>query len=89
MFHAPGVQVVASVPVAGPVPPGTSVWATGNDGQRIDFETGHGVLEDFGVTIVTYNVDPARNAPDQLPAFVKSEIAKWARIIKEADIKLD
>jgi tripartite-type tricarboxylate transporter receptor subunit TctC len=34
-------------------------------------------------------VDPARNAPDQLPAFVKSEIAKWARIIKEADLKLD
>ena len=34
-------------------------------------------------------VDPARNVPDQLPAFVKSEIAKWARIIKEADIKLE
>src|SRR5215813_8070955 len=33
--------------------------------------------------------DPARKIPDQLPAFVKSEIAKWARIIKEADIKLD
>ena len=39
-------------------------------------------LDDLGV-------DPAAGPPEQLADFQKSEIAKWAKVVKTANIKLE
>jgi tripartite-type tricarboxylate transporter receptor subunit TctC len=33
--------------------------------------------------------DVVSNTPEQFSAYIKSEIAKWARMIKDTGIKLD
>ncbi len=33
--------------------------------------------------------DPVGNSPEEFGAFMKSESAKWARVIKEASIRAD
>lgn len=32
---------------------------------------------------------PLTSSPDELAAFIKSEMAKWAKIVKESGVKLD
>ena len=34
------------------------------------------------------NVDYRENTPDEFGAFVKAEMEKWSRVVKEANIKL-
>jgi tripartite-type tricarboxylate transporter receptor subunit TctC len=34
-------------------------------------------------------IDPVGNAPAEFTAFLKDEVAKWAKVIREANVKLD
>ena len=33
--------------------------------------------------------DVRTNAPDEFAAFIRSETAKWAKVVKDANIKVD
>ena len=33
--------------------------------------------------------EPVGNAPEEFDALIKSEIAKWAKVVKEAGLKVD
>ena len=55
------INMIVNPALKGPVPAGTNIWALGDSGQRIDFETGHGIAEEFSVIPTSYNVDSARN----------------------------
>ena len=37
--------------------------------------------------IIAQGAEPVGSTPEQLAAFMKSETAKWARVIKEAKIR--
>jgi tripartite-type tricarboxylate transporter receptor subunit TctC len=37
--------------------------------------------------LVAQGVDPAGNAPDEFAAYLRSEIVKWANVIKAAGVK--
>jgi len=39
--------------------------------------------------LVAQGADPVGSSPDEFAAFMKSETAKWARVIKEANIRVD
>ncbi len=39
--------------------------------------------------LVAQGADPVGSSPDEFAAFMKAETAKWARLIKEADIRAD
>ena len=56
--------------------------------QRLSTEI-RGVLGmiDIRATLVAQAIDPAPSTPEQFTAFVKAEIAKWARAVKTAGIK--
>jgi tripartite-type tricarboxylate transporter receptor subunit TctC len=34
-------------------------------------------------------LDPGGNTPDEFAAFQKAEIAKWAKVVKDGNIKAD
>jgi tripartite-type tricarboxylate transporter receptor subunit TctC len=34
-------------------------------------------------------IEPVTSTPEQMTAYVKTETAKWAQVIKQADIKVD
>jgi len=34
-------------------------------------------------------VDPVANTPEEFAAFQKAEIAKWAKVIKEGNVKVE
>jgi tripartite-type tricarboxylate transporter receptor subunit TctC len=47
------------------------------------------LLPDIKARILQTNNEPAPTSPEEYDAFVKSEVAKWTKVIKEAGIKFD
>lgn len=39
--------------------------------------------------LVDAGVEPVTSTPDEMAAYVKSETAKWAEVIKQGDIKIE
>jgi len=39
--------------------------------------------------MIGMGIDPVGSSPEEFSAFIKSESIKWARIIKEAQVKPD
>lgn len=54
--------IIVNGVLTGSVDAGVNCWAVGDSGQRIDFEVGHGLAEEFAAPAVSYAVDAARNA---------------------------
>ena len=46
-------------------------------------------MPDVRSRLATQGADPVASAPDQFDAFIKSEIAKWAKVVKENGLKVD
>jgi tripartite-type tricarboxylate transporter receptor subunit TctC len=44
---------------------------------------------DMKARLLEQGADPVTMSPDQMRAFVKNEVAKWTRVVKTVDIKLD
>jgi tripartite-type tricarboxylate transporter receptor subunit TctC len=42
---------------------------------------------DTGRKMLTFAIDPLTSTPDELGAFIETEIAKWAKVVKEAGIE--
>ena len=38
--------------------------------------------------LATLGFDPIGNSPDEFGAWIKTEVAKWAKVIRDANIKL-
>jgi len=46
-------------------------------------------MPDISERLSAQGSDPVGSSPDEFGAFMKSETAKWARVIKEANIRAD
>jgi tripartite-type tricarboxylate transporter receptor subunit TctC len=46
-------------------------------------------LPDVKARLAAQAADPIGNSPEQFDAFIKSEIAKWAKVVKENRLKVD
>ena len=46
-------------------------------------------LPDIRERLMAQGTDPVGSTPDDFGAFMKAETAKWARVIKEANIRAD
>ena len=46
-------------------------------------------LPDVKTRLASLDADPVATTPDQFDAFIKAEMAKWARVVKEARLKID
>ena len=46
-------------------------------------------MPDARSRLATQGADPVASTPDQFDAFIKSEIAKWAKVVKENGLKVD
>ncbi len=46
-------------------------------------------LPDMRERLEALGVDPAGNTPDEFAAFQKAEVAKWAKVVKDAKITAD
>lgn len=46
-------------------------------------------LPDIRERLLSQGLDPAANTPEQFGAMVKTEVAKWAKVIQESGIKFD
>ena len=56
------VGIIVNGVLKGSIPAGTAIWALGNSTQRVDFEIGQGLAEEFAAVAVDYPVDAAINA---------------------------
>jgi tripartite-type tricarboxylate transporter receptor subunit TctC len=58
--------------------------------SRINAELGKiGATADMKARLLDQGADPVTMTPEQMRAFVKNELAKWARVVKTVGIKLD
>jgi tripartite-type tricarboxylate transporter receptor subunit TctC len=46
-------------------------------------------LEDVKEALAKQGAEPAVSTPEEFSAFVRSELAKWAKVVKAADIRVD
>jgi tripartite-type tricarboxylate transporter receptor subunit TctC len=46
-------------------------------------------MPDVKDRLASLGFDPIANTPEQFAAYIKSEIAKWAKVVREASIKVD
>ena len=46
-------------------------------------------LPDLGARLAELGIEGIGNSPDEFAAVIKSEIPKWAKVIKDAGIKAD
>jgi len=46
-------------------------------------------LPDVKARLAMQGADPIGSSPEQFDAFIKSEIAKWAKVVKENGLKVD
>lgn len=46
-------------------------------------------LPDVKARLATQAADPIASSPEQFDAFIKSEVAKWAKVVKENRLKVD
>jgi tripartite-type tricarboxylate transporter receptor subunit TctC len=46
-------------------------------------------LPDVKERLASFGLDPVANTPEEFGAFIKSEIARWGTVIKDANIKVD
>lgn len=58
--------------------------------NRVNAEVGRILRQpDVRERILVTGSEPAPNTPDEFNSYIKSEVAKWIRVIKESGIKLD
>ncbi|MNC96535.1 Tripartite tricarboxylate transporter family receptor [compost metagenome] len=44
---------------------------------------------DYRKLLVNNTIEPIGSPPDELARFIRSEIVKWARVIKDAGVRVD
>ena len=80
----PGYNVVLWFGMLAPAgTPGTAVTAIHREISNIL------KLPDVKARLATQAADPVGSSPEQFDAFIKSEIAKWAKVVKENRLKVD
>ena len=80
----PGYNVVLWLGVLAPAgTPGAAVNAIHREISNIL------KLPDVKARLATQAADPVGSSPEQFDAFIKSEIAKWAKVVKENRLKVD
>ena len=42
-----------------------------------------------GFSLLSATIEPINSTPEELTAFMKAEIAKWARVIRDAKVQVD
>jgi tripartite-type tricarboxylate transporter receptor subunit TctC len=47
------------------------------------------VLPDYRSLLVNNTIEPIGGPPEELGSYIKSEIVKWARVIKDANVRVD
>ena len=58
--------------------------------DRVASEVGKMIREpEFNAKLVSLGVEPSGAGPAELAAFQKTEVAKWARLIKAANVRLE
>jgi len=58
--------------------------------HKLHLETAKAIaLPDLQAKLASLGIEGVGNSPDEFAAFIKSEIPKWAKVIKEAGIKAD
>ena len=45
-------------------------------------------LADVKEKLATLGFDPIGNSPDEFGAWIKTEVAKWAKVMRDANIKM-
>ena len=80
----PGFEVTAWQGLLAPVrTPATII-------RKLHLETGKVLtLADLRAKLADLGLEGIGNSPDEFAALIKSEISKWAKVIKEAGIKAD
>jgi tripartite-type tricarboxylate transporter receptor subunit TctC len=46
-------------------------------------------LPDIKARLASMGLDPIANSPQEFSAYIKADIAKWAKIVKDANISID
>ena len=46
-------------------------------------------LPDYRSLLVNNTIDPIGSPPEELARYIKSEIVKWAKVIKDAGVRVD
>jgi tripartite-type tricarboxylate transporter receptor subunit TctC len=46
-------------------------------------------LPDIRIRILATDSEPAPTSPEEFDAFIKSEVAKWTKVVKDADIRIE
>ena len=44
---------------------------------------------EFSKLLVEQAIDPIGNTPEELAKFIKDELDKWAKVVKEAGIRIE
>jgi tripartite-type tricarboxylate transporter receptor subunit TctC len=44
---------------------------------------------EFAKLLMEQAIDPIGNTPEELAQFIKSEIDKWAKVVKEAGVRIE
>ena len=39
--------------------------------------------------LLAMGLEPVGNSPDQFAAYLRAEVAKWAKVVREADIRIN
>ena len=46
-------------------------------------------MPDVKARLAAQDAEPVGNTPEEFDAFIRTEIAKWGRVVKEAHLKID
>ncbi len=81
-----GVPVVGGTWVGWLAPAGTPKAAVDKLSAEIQII---GKRQDIRDRLIQMGIDPVTGSPDAFDAFLRGEVAKWAKVIKEAGVKID
>ena len=57
---------------------------------KLNSETGRVLAHpEFRKMLITNGIDPVGGPPEELAKFIRSEIAKWAKVIQDANVRVD
>ncbi len=80
----PGFSITAWIGVV--APKGTP----GDIVQKLNLEIGRALKDpEFARQISTIGIDPLGSTPDEFAVFLRKEIPRWKKIVKDADVKVE
>jgi tripartite-type tricarboxylate transporter receptor subunit TctC len=46
-------------------------------------------LPEIAERLATLGFDPVANTPEEFAAYIRAEVTKWAKVVRDADIKVE